>query len=38
MKQFEAITLNGGDRYLTLIDTTRYDFFIGFHRVLRRLP
>lgn len=38
MKQFEVITINGGERYLTEIDTTRWNFWIGFRRVIKRLP
>ena len=37
MKQFEVITINGGERYLTLVDTARWDFWIGFRRVIERI-
>jgi hypothetical protein len=37
MRQFEVLTLQGV-RYLTEVDTTRWDFWLGFRRTLRRLP
>lgn len=37
MRQFEVLAINGGERYLTEVDTTQWDFWIGFRRVLRRL-
>lgn len=37
MNQFEVITINNGDRYLTIINTERYDFYIGFRKVIKQL-
>lgn len=37
MGQFEVLTINGGRRYLTVVDTSRYDIMIGFRRILREL-
>jgi len=37
MLQFEVITINGGERYLTLMDTSRWDYWLGFRRVIERL-
>lgn len=37
MDQFEVITINGGERYLTVINLTDYDFYLGFRRVVIRL-
>lgn len=36
MKQFVVVHTKVG-AYLTVLDTSRYDGFWGFHRVLRRL-
>ena len=33
MSQFERIS-----RYLTVIDTSRWDYFWGFRRVIKELP
>lgn len=38
MTQFEVLTMNGGERWLTRIDTSRWDFYIGFRRLIKRLP
>lgn len=38
MRQFEVITINGGERYLTAINTDRWDGWIGFRTVIKRLP
>lgn len=38
MGQFEVLTINDGVRYLTEIDTSRYDAFIGFRRIVKTLP
>lgn len=37
MNQFESWTL-GGKQYLLSVDTSRYDFMLGFHRVIKELP
>lgn len=37
MRQFEVIIINGGERWLTVIDMDRWDFYLGFRRTLRRL-
>jgi hypothetical protein len=37
MNQFELLTINGGERYLTIVDTSRWDFYIGFRRIITRL-
>lgn len=36
MNQFECWTLQG-KRYLMGVDTSRYDFMLGFHRVIKEL-
>lgn len=36
MNQFEILTLNGV-RHLTVVNTERYDGFIGFRRVIATL-
>lgn len=36
MKQFEVLTL-GGVRHLTVVDTSRYDGYIGFRRLIKEL-
>ena len=38
MRQFEVFTMNGGERYLTLLNLDRYDAYIGFRSVIVRLP
>lgn len=38
MLQFEAFTINGGERWLCAIDTSRWDLYLGFRRLIRRLP
>ena len=38
MLQFEVFKINGGQRYVFEIDTSRYDFYIGFRRVVAVLP
>ena len=37
MLQFEVFTISGV-RYLTVVDTTRWRFFIGFRRIIERFP
>ena len=37
MNQFEVLPINGGERHLTEVDTSRYDFWIGFRRARTRL-
>ena len=37
MRQFEVIVINGGRKYLTAVDTTRYDAAIGFRRIIKEL-
>jgi hypothetical protein len=37
MAQFEVLTMNGGVRYLAIVDTSRWDFYIGFRRVIKPL-
>lgn len=37
MNQFEVITINGGERYLTIINLADYDFYLGFRKVVSRL-
>lgn len=37
MRQFEVLTIHGGQRCLTVVDTTRWDFVLGFRRSLRWL-
>jgi hypothetical protein len=36
MNQFEAWSLNG-KRTLFVVDTSRYDFMIGFRRIIKEL-
>lgn len=36
MNQFEVLTL-GGRRFLCIIQTERYDFMIGFRRIVEEL-
>lgn len=36
MRQFEVLTICGR-RHLTQVDTTRYDGFIGFRRIIKVL-
>ena len=38
MRQFEVMVFNGGERYLALVYTERWDFYIGFRKIIRRLP
>ena len=37
MNQFEIVVADGGIRYLTIVDTSRYDFFWGFYRIIKVL-
>lgn len=37
MNQFEVFSINGGQRWLFAIDTSRWDFYIGFRRAIKRL-
>ena len=37
MNQFEVITINNGERYLTIINTERYDGYIGFRKIIKQL-
>lgn len=37
MNQFEVITINGGERYITVINTDRWDGWIGFRTIVKRL-
>ena len=36
MRQFEVLVFRGG-KYLTIMDTSRYDFWIGFRRIIKEL-
>jgi hypothetical protein len=36
MNQFEVLTLRGV-RHLAVVDTSRYDFYVGFRRVIKEL-
>lgn len=38
MNQFEVWTIYGGERWLLIVDTSRHDFMLGFHRLVRRMP
>ena len=35
MNQFEIVVTNGGIKYLTVVDTSRFDFFWGFLALLK---
>lgn len=37
MNQFEVLVINGGEHYLTVVDTSRWDFYIGFRRIIKKL-
>ena len=37
MNQFEVLTLDG-KRWLTVVNIDRYDFYIGFRTLIKRLP
>lgn len=38
MNQFEVFKANGGQRWLTLVNVERYDFYIGFRSLVKVLP
>lgn len=37
MNQFAVISINGGERHLCIIDTSRWDFYMGFYRSIKQL-
>lgn len=37
MNQFEVLVINGGRRYLCVVDVSRYDAAIGFRRIVAEL-
>lgn len=37
MRQFEVIKVNGGEHWLTEVDTSRWHFYLGFRRYIKTL-
>ena len=37
MRQFEVMTINDGEKWLAIINTDRWDFWVGFRSCIKRL-
>lgn len=37
MRQFEVITINGGEKWLVITNIHRWDFWIGFRSYIKKL-
>lgn len=37
MRQFEVMSINGGEKWLVVVNTDRWNFWLGFRSAIKRL-